>query len=130
MTLAPATPSAAVARRVVRETVSAELPAETAETVELLTSELVANAVAGTGDPCVLALSVPHPGVLRVEVGDSSPAWGTAGLPYERRERGVLPPDPMAEGGRGLLLVALLSRCWGVAPCPTGGKVVWFEVAL
>jgi anti-sigma regulatory factor (Ser/Thr protein kinase) len=43
-----------------------------------------------------------------------------------------LPPRPRASddkdvGGRGLALVAGLSRGWGVRPRPGGGKIVWCE---
>ncbi|WP_052744596.1 ATP-binding protein [Streptomyces odonnellii] len=38
-------------------------------------------------------------------------------------------PEPMAEGGRGLLMVAALSDRWGVARHVIG-KSVWFELHL
>ncbi|MFJ8437496.1 ATP-binding protein [Kitasatospora griseola] len=37
--------------------------------------------------------------------------------------------NPVAESGRGLLLVAELSESWGAAPT-TGGKKVWAEMRL
>jgi hypothetical protein len=37
---------------------------------------------------------------------------------------------PEAEGGRGLLLVEVLSKRWDVYRPRHGGKVVWSELAL
>jgi len=103
--------------------------AAVAETVELVASELVTNAVlasiglnehpASTGLPAVhLRLSSDRIRVL-VEVWDSNPR---------------LPSPKMAgldeEGGRGLMLVEALCERWGwYVPDGSGGKVVWGEVA-
>ncbi|WP_161952599.1 ATP-binding protein, partial [Actinoplanes sp. TFC3] len=38
-------------------------------------------------------------------------------------------PDPRRIGGRGLLLVAAMTRDWGTQARP-GGKVVWADVPL
>ena len=45
------------------------------------------------------------------------------------------PPVPQhvtgeKEGGRGLLIVAMLSAKWNWFPAPQGGKVVWAELAI
>ena len=91
------------------------LPRGTADTVELLVSEIATNAlVHGAGDVRV-RVNVSG-GTVRVEVDDG----GTA-LPTLREA------SPTAEGGRGLALVVAMSSGWGVAPRP-GGKTVWFEV--
>jgi anti-sigma regulatory factor (Ser/Thr protein kinase) len=47
--------------------------------------------------------------------GDSAPA--------------VRPADDMSESGRGLGIVAAISRAWGVVPTENG-MTVWFEVPL
>ncbi len=85
--------------------------------VELVTSELVNNAIKHGGGVTALALSA-GPGYVRVEVGDA-----------DHREPLVDESDPMLPHGHGLQLVAALSRSWG--SYPTGqGKTVWAEVAL
>ncbi len=84
--------------------------------VELLSTEVIANAIHHTQAPCSVA--VRWTGVrLRVEVTDSS-----AVRPNPRSS------SPDAEGGRGLLLVDALAADWGSFSDPAG-KVVWFEVA-
>lgn len=86
------------------------------DTVALLVSEVATNAlVHGSGDVQVRVTAVGSG--LRVEVSDGSPA-----MPTPRN------PDLLAEGGRGLALVASLASDWGVHRAG-GGKVVWFEVA-
>jgi anti-sigma regulatory factor (Ser/Thr protein kinase) len=95
-----------------------------ADTVELLVTELVTNAVkasaavaAALGYPPVrLRLSSDRQHVL-IEVWDGS----------------VQPPvltdlNLMAEGGRGLHLVDALSAKWSWCLPQTGGKWVWCEV--
>ncbi|MCX4575749.1 MULTISPECIES: ATP-binding protein [unclassified Streptomyces] len=92
-----------------------------AETLILLVSELVTNAVVHTGCPAVLRLSLPGVpgeslGTVRLEVADSSDC----------------PPRPRhAEGdetnGRGLELVDGLADRWGWNPEGVG-KSIWCEV--
>jgi anti-sigma regulatory factor (Ser/Thr protein kinase) len=91
------------------------LPNDTLGDLELLSTELITNAIRYTGASCVVA--VRWTGVrVRVEVTDVSSA-----RPHRRHG------SPEAEGGRGLLLVESLATAWGSAPDPTG-KVVWFEL--
>jgi serine phosphatase RsbU (regulator of sigma subunit)/anti-sigma regulatory factor (Ser/Thr protein kinase) len=87
------------------------------EVAELLTSEVVTNAVlhAGSG---VRVLVEGMPGGVRISVTDTDPQ-----MPALR------PPADQAESGRGLHLVDTLADRWGVAPAPTG-KAVWFELAV
>ncbi|MGR7001251.1 ATP-binding protein [Yinghuangia aomiensis] len=95
---------------------------EAAENAELIVSELVTNAVrvAAPADR-VVGLRVAHEAEgrrLRIEVSD-----GGAGLPEPRC------PGGEELGGRGLLLVAALSDCWGVRPHEGAtGKTVWAEL--
>lgn len=84
--------------------------------VELMVSELVANAIVHASSGCEVAVLLTD-GVIRVEVQDSSCA---APIP-----RFV---DPGAMSGRGLVLVQRLSKAWGVRSVDSG-KIVWFEVA-
>ncbi|MET9056940.1 SpoIIE family protein phosphatase [Streptomyces antibioticus] len=80
---------------------------------ELIVSELVTNAIRH-GEPPI-RLRLIHDRTLIVEVTDAS---STA--PHMRRARGY------DEGGRGLLLVAQLSRRWGTRP-HAKGKTIWAE---
>ncbi|MEU9286380.1 ATP-binding protein [Streptomyces sp. NPDC048275] len=92
-----------------------------AETLILLVSELVTNAVVHTGCPAVLRLTLPGVpgetvGTVRLEVADSS----------------ACPPTPRhADGdetnGRGLELVDGLADRWGWN-LEGAGKSIWCEV--
>jgi CheY-like chemotaxis protein len=82
---------------------------------ELLTAELVNNAVLHTDSGIRLQMRV-RDGRLRVAVTDSG-----GGLPEPRSG------DVEAIGGRGLLLVAAMSTDWGTTAGPEG-KTVWFEL--
>ncbi len=86
------------------------------EIAELLTSELVTNALVHTDDGAVLTATVGS-GVLRVEVRDY-----VGGVPRPRA-----PEREERTGGRGLVLVQSLADDWGVRPCERG-KSVWFEL--
>ncbi|OQR59473.1 hypothetical protein B6E66_35095 [Streptomyces maremycinicus] len=86
------------------------------ETAELLTSELVTNALVHTDDDAVLTATL-SPSGLRVEVRDSA-AHGP---------RPRVPSADEATHGRGLVLVESLADTWGVR-AQGGGKVVWFEL--
>ncbi|MFI9611336.1 SpoIIE family protein phosphatase [Streptomyces sp. NPDC052023] len=86
------------------------------DSTKSIISELVANAVRhGTG-PIGLRL-IQHQ-VLTIEVSDSDPR-----SPHMRSARTT------DENGRGLAMVARLSRRWGSRPVP-GGKVVWAEANI
>ncbi|MER7703761.1 ATP-binding protein [Kitasatospora sp. NPDC097605] len=91
---------------------------ELADTAELLTSELVTNALQHTGQGAVFDAVLTGDQRLRIEVQD-----GTARLPGRRRD-----PDAYATSGRGLLLVEALADSWGVQ-LRGDGKVTWFELA-
>ncbi|PYC85357.1 hypothetical protein C7C46_06315 [Streptomyces tateyamensis] len=88
-----------------------------AETLVLVVSELVTNAVVHTGCPAVLRLALPpRSGPVRVEVVDASGA-----PPLPRHAAGD------ATNGRGLELVELLCDRWGWYP-QESGKLVWCEI--
>ncbi|MFE3638423.1 ATP-binding protein [Streptomyces cellostaticus] len=87
------------------------------EIAELLTSELVTNALVHTDRDAVLTAVVSAGGGLRVEVRDF-----VARVP--------LPRTPVTDedtNGRGLVLVESLADSWGVRP-HEAGKSVWFEL--
>jgi anti-sigma regulatory factor (Ser/Thr protein kinase) len=91
------------------------------DTAELLTSELVTNALLHTRTDLTVHVLNADPvaapkAVVRVAVDDGSdtaPAMGD--------------PEPGSVGGRGLPLVAILATRWGWEPLAVG-KRVWFEV--
>lgn len=83
----------------------------------LIVSEMVTNAVRYAEAPVALEIEATDTTVL-VAVGDGSPT-----LPVPR------PFDEQAEGGRGLLMVELLSREHGVRP-EVLGKTVWASLPL
>ncbi|WTR15321.1 ATP-binding protein [Streptomyces sp. NBC_00138] len=92
------------------------LAEERLEDLQLLSGEVIANAIRHTQAAC--SVRVRWTGVrVRVEVTDSSPV-----RPKPRSS------SPDAEDGRGLLLVDALAADWGSFYDPVG-KVVWFEVA-
>lgn len=88
---------------------------ETLETVELLASEVIANAVQYSAAPCDVVVTRTS-GRLRVEVTDTDPTLPSA-----------VAAGPDDERGRGLLLVDALADAWGVRPEPPG-KTTWFEI--
>ncbi|WP_262387242.1 SpoIIE family protein phosphatase [Streptomyces sp. TRM49041] len=102
------------ARRLARRALTRWGLEELTDSVELLVSEVVTNAVRYASRPVTLRLLRTE--VLRCEVGDDSPQ-----LPRQRRARDT------DEGGRGLFLVNRLARRWGATRLSTG-KVVWFEL--
>lgn len=86
--------------------------------VELLTSEIVSNAVRHATGPIRVEASLADDGSLRVGATDDHP-----GMPVLRDA------GPDAEGGRGIRLVERLAERWGVETVD-GHKVVWFEAAV
>ncbi len=119
------------------------LDADTVETVSLLISELVTNALlhavpeaalADTPARCarcagqVCVNIMEEPGAVVIEVFDSgttAPHRTTDTLGIDAPDTG-LPAD--GECGRGLLIVANLSEEQGYYLLPDGGKVVWCVV--
>jgi anti-sigma regulatory factor (Ser/Thr protein kinase) len=100
-------------------------PTAVTDTAELLTAELVANALehTATNSPIELVVEM-RPGGCRVEVHDRDPVPpGTLGLPGPCEE-----PDPWQEHGRGLLLLRTLSSSCGHRPTDSG-KAVWFTLS-
>ncbi|MEU2913697.1 SpoIIE family protein phosphatase [Streptomyces massasporeus] len=102
------------ARRLARRALQRWGMEELGDSVELLVSEVVTNAVRYASRPVTLRLL--RTDVLRCEVGDDVPQ-----LPRLRQARAT------DEGGRGLYLVNRMARRWGATRLSTG-KVVWFEL--
>ncbi|MGW5211273.1 ATP-binding protein [Streptomyces sp. NPDC004051] len=90
------------------------------ETLILLVSELVTNAVVHTGCPAVLRLSLTD-----AEAGEATVRLEVA----DRSSRAPVPRcvDGEATGGRGLALVDGLADRWGWSADDTG-KRIWCEL--
>ncbi len=108
----------AAARRFVRAALeSVEADRVVIETAELLTDELVTNAIVHARSKSYLFIRAAK-GVVRVEVTDPDDR-----LPF------IAALDTDAPGGRGLVIVNGLASAWGVERATDGGKTVWFELS-
>jgi anti-sigma regulatory factor (Ser/Thr protein kinase) len=106
--------SPAQARTLVRQMLQVWDADGECEVAELLTSELVTNAVRHAATEILLRVEVDDARV-RIEVSDTS-----AEMPRIRAK-----PDV---GGYGLRIVDELATRWGVEAVPDNGKTVWFEL--
>jgi serine phosphatase RsbU (regulator of sigma subunit)/anti-sigma regulatory factor (Ser/Thr protein kinase) len=108
--------SAQAARRFVADVLAEWQEAELVDAAELLTSELVTNAVVHTGEAVEIRLHRLE-GRVRVEVIDGS----------GERQPELREVDLEDTSGRGLFLVDIMSSAWGIEPHGVG-KAVWFEL--
>jgi anti-sigma regulatory factor (Ser/Thr protein kinase) len=116
--LTPHPTSVGAARRFVRDVLMSRQVADgVVETVELLTSEVVTNAIIHGRSGPQLAVEVDGK-VVRVAVRDLSPE-----VPVRRLGN----VDDVS--GRGVVIVEELASAWGVDRERGGAKRVWFEVA-
>ncbi|WP_329529688.1 SpoIIE family protein phosphatase [Streptomyces sp. NBC_01462] len=104
------------ARRLARRALSRWGMEDMSDSVELLVSEVVTNAVRYASGPVTLRLL--RTDVFRCEVCDDVPS-----MPRLRETHA------MDEVGRGLYVVNQLARRWGATRL-SRGKVVWFELAI
>lgn len=111
--LEPEPRSVGVARRFVQEQMP-DLPDATQDTVALLTSELVTNAVVHARTPVDVGVVLTDEDVV-VTVHD---------LDLGRREQTTYERD----GGRGLAIVQALAGAAGSLPHSGGGKTAWFRL--
>jgi hypothetical protein len=115
--LSPIESAASTARRLVdKACVQWGLPA-LRDTARLVVTELVSNAVRHGTVAASAAVEVTLTrgvGAVYVSVRDRSRRLPKSGGPV----------PPTVEGGRGLLVVGLMSRAWGATPT-VDGKVVW-----
>lgn len=113
-----------IARALVRTALADVEVSADRDTAELLTAELVANAVEHTrgGSPIQLVVELLPTG-CQVEVHDGDP------LPPDQLSRRAPGPEPDAlqEHGRGLLLIRALSSACGHR-ATDAGKAVWFTL--
>ena len=109
--------SARAARQFVTDALAAWGLAELADTVTLLVSEVVTNAVVHARSVVDVVVRLT-PDAARIEISDRAP-----GAPVVRKA------ERYDEHGRGMAIVANLARAWGVRPRSDGaGKTIWFEV--
>lgn len=106
------------ARQLTRSACRRWVNRETCDTVLLVLSELLGNAVKAAVGPSVLLRLSWTARRIRIEVEDDSSV-----VPAPRQA------TETDEGGRGLLLVTQLAVRWGSFPIGRG-KCVWAEVAL
>lgn len=104
---------------VVREAAELGITGLANQILELLTSELLANAVLHGPDGGVIGVRLRYAGeVVRISITDR-----------ESRVPVVLHPDPIEPSGRGMAIVESMSNRWGVESS-AAGKTVWFELDL
>lgn len=114
--LAPEPGSVPEARQHVRESLCNITDADTLESVELVVSEPVTNAVRhGPGEPITLRLASDGSGGVTGEIEDQGD-----GVIAIRKQAAAT-----ALGGLGLRVVDRLTSVWGVHP---GSTHVWFRV--
>lgn len=120
--------SAPAARRHLMRALRAWRLEALADSAQLVTSELVTNAVKASRDGLD-----PHPGDAPRTIAVTF-ARAADGVRVEVWDENTTPPamrgqDLMDEGGRGLFLVDVLARDWGYRAAERGGKIVWCEIA-
>ncbi len=95
--------------------------------VSELSTNAIAHTASGRGGTFTVAVDLPWDGVARIAVTDE----GGASVPVAR-PLDPMAPGLMAEGGRGLALVAACTSRWGFAEGGPGGRggpgrTVWAE---
>ena len=106
------------ARRFVARTLTPLLGREDVETAMLVTSELVTNAALHAGTECEIELH-GAPGSLVIKVSDFDKQVGLRHKSF----------GPEMTTGRGLRMLEVLCRRWGVEPWDRG-KTVWCELTV
>jgi anti-sigma regulatory factor (Ser/Thr protein kinase) len=104
------------ARRFAEQFARREHVDDLSDSLLLVTSELVSNAIRYANASVTLLISRIHDGV-RVSVADDGDGEPT-----------LLQPDYTSESGRGLVIVDALARTWG-SRSSARGKIVWAELA-
>ncbi len=134
--LPPEVTSPALARAAIASVVAEAGLRGLSDTTQLLTSELVTNAVMHAGTELELEILVDGDGIT-VAVTDfaavkpvvtltEGPSIGGV-VSHGGRAFAQIDEAQPAEGGRGLLLVSLLATRWGTTHQP-GGHQVWFQL--
>jgi anti-sigma regulatory factor (Ser/Thr protein kinase) len=115
--LPPEPASATRARRLAREQLAPICAPDALDTIALLVTELVTNAILHARTPLQLLIET-RPGHVRLCVEDTSD-----------RQPELRSYASDAVTGRGLALVETLASSWGVEATPNG-KIVWCEIPL
>jgi serine/threonine-protein kinase RsbW len=117
----PSRPEAVSAARKALASLNGDLhlvSSERLQDVQLLTSELVTNAIRHSESDDVSMIVRSSPTILRVEVANAGAAFD---------ELALAEPSHETAGGWGLRIVELIAHRWGVEPNLEGVQV-WFEV--
>jgi anti-sigma regulatory factor (Ser/Thr protein kinase) len=109
------------ARIFLERTLRGHVVGRSLETLSLLVSELVTNAVMHTDTDVTVSIDA-DPECVTVAVRDGDPDSAGAVIPQRSRR-------PSDATGRGLQIVDALADQWGVDVLP-GAKSVWFEVRV
>jgi anti-sigma regulatory factor (Ser/Thr protein kinase) len=109
--------SVGAARRFALETLSGIIPSDAIEAIQLMVSELATNCIRHTNTAFDITIARIR-GEIRIEVTDRA-----GGTPTMRS------PAPFEPTGRGLQIVDMLSKDWGVEQRTQSGKTVWFTLA-
>ena len=132
LTLAAVPTAVGCSRQLIRLGLNRWGLAPIADDAELVVSELTTNAVQATGLVNTDAkwsdlrdLAVIHVRLLLFETNIVIEVW-------DRDPAAPVPQNVTGddEGGRGLLIVTMLSAKWNWFPAPQGGKVVWAELPI
>lgn len=122
-TLAPGFESPMTARNVTKVTLTEWSLGSLCEDAAVIASELTTNAIRhGVGDDpdgtlrLILVRYRDHFVCMVTDPADEPPS--------------LQEPDHIAESGRGLHIIAAMSRAWGWTPLPGGGKAVWAALAI
>jgi anti-sigma regulatory factor (Ser/Thr protein kinase) len=108
--------SVTAARRFVMGLIGA-VPADVADSIGVMVSELATNAVSHAASGFTVVVDV-EPDGISIAVSDRGP-----GHPAVRS------PRPTERTGRGLRIVDAFADTWGIDAAPgTDGKTVWFTV--
>jgi len=103
------------ARADVRHALAEKVDKSSLDIIELLTSELVTNAIQHANSTARVAAALMAGRRIRVSVTDDGPGYPS-----------IRDADDESESGRGLAMVELLASSWGIER-HTAGKTVWFE---
>ena len=117
LSLPPSLACVPAGRHVVRDLLLEWGFAPALDDASLAVTELIANAVKHANS--AVQVSVVADTGITVSVRDRGPMMS-------RRSRA---PEPMAESGRGLRIVAAVAAAWGVVQEPEG-KCLWFRLPL
>ncbi|MFD8095955.1 ATP-binding protein [Streptomyces malaysiensis] len=130
--------AARISRATLRAVLASHGMAELTDTAELLTCELVTNAVRHSDGPAQLRIRHLCESRLRVSIWDTNPTIPAPfDAPPSRLDRFTALTEAAANldatSGRGLLIVRLCADNWGGYPLADdlfgiSGKVLWFEL--